>query len=213
MAKNGDKEKGSKVVQENLNDVVVEAENQFDFSKLKYEDIKEDKKVEVFEQMKKANVMMMSMLSGCEQQMKALEEKAKGKVSDETYMRLMADYDNFKRRNASARSEGYNEGQDEVLLSMIEIADNFDRAIPMIQDESVLGGVKMIYKQICDKLSSFNVKEIDCLNKAFDADLHNAVMQGTAQSEDQIDTVMEVLQKGYIKGSKVLRHSYVKVAK
>ncbi|MEG2116178.1 MAG: nucleotide exchange factor GrpE [Clostridia bacterium] len=205
--------KKDKNEKEKLDDVVVEAENKYDFSTVKFEDVADDKKPEVFEQMKKANVMMMTMLKECEKQMTALEAKSKGKVSDETYMRLMADYDNYKRRNSTSRSEGYNDGQDEVLIAMVEIVDNFERAMPMIQDESVLNGIKMIYKQFIDKLTSFNVKEIECLGKPFDPELHNAVMQGEAESEDKIDTVMEVLQKGYSKGVKVLRHAFVKVAK
>lgn len=213
MAKTDKNDKEKVTCKNVVEDIVVEADNQFDFSKIEFDKIPDDKKKESFEQMKKANKIMMSMIQECEKQMTALEEKSKGKVSDETYMRLMADYDNYKRRTATSRSEGYNDGQDEVLMAMIEIVDNFERAMSMIKDDNILSGIKMIYKQFLDKLSSFNVKEIECLGKPFDPELHNAVMQGQAESEDMIDTVMEVFQKGYIKGTKVLRHSFVKVAK
>ncbi len=204
------KKEEKKVVEE---DIVVKADNPFDFENLEYVNIEEDKKQEVFENLKKANQTLMLMIKEAEKQMTALEAKAQGKVSEDTYLRLVADYDNFKRRNASARSEGYADGQEEVLSSFVEVVDNFERAIPMIEDEKVLSGINMIYKQFIDKLKGFDVVEIQALGNAFDPELMNAVMQSEAESKDQEDTVTEVFQKGYVKGKKVLRHAYVKVAK
>ena len=205
--------KHSNIDVENIEDVVVDSgNNPPDFSKISYATTPDDKKEEFFDSMKDANVALMKMLTEMEKRGSELEEKAAGKVSDDTYMRLVADYENYKRRASTSRSEGYIDGQNEVLSSIVETLDNLDRAISMIADESIAGGVKMIQKQLIDKLAHFGVTEIDCLGKPFDPEFHNAVMQGEAESPEQSDTVIEVLQKGYYKGNKVLRHSFVKVA-
>ena len=205
--------KHSNIDVENIEDVVVDSgNNPPDFSKISYATTPDDKKEEFFDSMKDANVALMKMLTEMEKRGSELEEKAAGKVSDDTYMRLVADYENYKRRASTSRSEGYIDGQNEVLSSIVETLDNLDRAISMIADESIAGGVKMIQKQLIDKLAHFGVTEIDCLGKPFDPEFHNAVMQGEAESPEQSDTVIEVFQKGYYKGNKVLRHSFVKVA-
>ena len=214
MAKKESKTKVENVENvDNIEDVVVESgDNQVDFSKISYAETPEDKREEFFDSMKKANVVLMSMLTNMEKKCREMEAKAQGKVSDDTYMRLIADHENFKRRSSTSRSEGYNDGQVEVLTSIVEIVDNLDRAISMIADENVASGVKMIQKQLMEKLAHFGVTEIDCLGKPFDPEFHNAVMQGEAETPEQADTVIEVFQKGYYKGTKVLRHSFVKVA-
>ncbi len=205
--------KHSNIDVENIEDVVVDSgNNPPDFSKISYATTPDDKKEEFFDSMKDANVALMKMLTEMEKRGVELQEKAAGKVSDDTYMRLVADYENYKRRASTSRSEGYIDGQNEVLSSIVETLDNLDRAISMIADESIAGGVKMIQKQLIDKLAHFGVTEIDCLGKPFDPEFHNAVMQGEAESPEQSDTVIEVFQKGYYKGNKVLRHSFVKVA-
>ena len=139
MAKKESKTKVENVENvDNIEDVVVESgDNQVDFSKISYAETPEDKREEFFDSMKKANVVLMSMLTDMEKKCREMEAKAQGKVSDDTYMRLIADHENFKRRSSTSRSEGYNDGQVEVLTSIVEIVDNLDRAISMIADESV----------------------------------------------------------------------------
>lgn len=189
-------------------------EIQVDFSKMDFEKLENDEdKKNAFESMKKANIMLMEMAKEMEKNLTEFEAKASGKVSDDSYKRLLADYDNYKRRTATSRSEGFNDGQNEVLLGLFEIMDNFERALGMIHDEKVKEGVEMIYDQCGKKLDSFNVKEIKCLGETFDPEFQNAVMMGDVEDKEQVDKVIEVFQKGYMKNDKVLRHAMVKVGK
>lgn len=142
-----------------------------------------------------------------------LEAKAVGKVSDETYMRLAADFDNFKRRNATAVSNSYSDGKIEVIKSILPVEDNIERAIASITDESSRKGVELIKRQFDDILKKLNVVEIESLNAPFDPELHNAVMQCEAEKPEDADKCVEVFQKGYTMDGKVIRYSFVKVAK
>lgn len=142
-----------------------------------------------------------------------LEAKAVGKVSDETYMRLAADFDNFKRRNATAVSNSYAEGKTEVIKSFLAVEDNIERAIASITDEGSRKGVELIKKQFDEILKKLNVVEIEALNAPFDPELHNAVMQCEAEKPEDVDKCVEVFQKGYTMDGKVIRYSFVKVAK
>lgn len=142
-----------------------------------------------------------------------LEAKAVGKVSDETYMRLAADFDNFKRRNATAVSNSYAEGKTEVIKSFLAVEDNIERAIASITDEGSRKGVELIKKQFDEILKKLNVVEIEALNAPFDPELHNAVMQCEAEKPEDVDKCVEVFQKGYMMDGKVIRYSFVKVAK
>ena len=86
------------------------------------------------------------------------------------------------------------------------------QAIQSIPDEKVADGVKMIYRQIVDVLSAFGVEEIPALGEQFDPNLHNAVMQVKTTDPSKANMVVEVFNKGYRMGERILRHSVVKVA-
>ena len=125
--------------------------------------------------------------------------------------RNQADFDNYRRRNASAKAESFEDGKRNVVKELLPILDNFDRA--MEADSSSAGawqdGVKMVHKQLLDTLSKLGLQEIDATGK-FDPSVHNAVLSEKAEDKESGEILL-VLQKGYRMGDAILRHSMVKV--
>ncbi len=127
--------------------------------------------------------------------------------------RVQADFENFRRRNESVRSESFAEGKREAASAMLPVLDNLERAAAAAEnsaDEALRSGVELVLKQMTDIYTKMDVKPIDRLGEKFDPNLENAILQGTAE-EGEPGTVCQVLQKGYMIGDKVLRHAMVKV--
>ena len=127
--------------------------------------------------------------------------------------RVQADFENFRRRNESVRSDAYADGRKDTAALMLPVLDNLERAVGAAAgsaDEALRNGVEMVLKQMTDVYGKLDVKPIDRLGEKFDPNLENAILQGTAE-EGEPGTVCQVLQKGYMMGTKVLRHAMVKV--
>ncbi len=144
-----------------------------------------------------------------------LEEKTK--QCEENYnkfLRMQADFDNYKKRMIREREELYFTSLERVITDVLPIIDNMERAITAFikdnLDNNYVDGVDMIYKQLLAVLEKNGLKEIEAAGQEFDPNLHHAVMQvaGTAEEENKIK---EVLQKGYFLGSKVIRPAMVQV--
>lgn len=151
---------------------------------------------------------------GDEKYIEALEERV-GKCVAETMsakniaMRLQADFDNYRKRNASLAEEMKALGKSMVIEKMLTVLDNCDLARKYISDESALTGFNMMERQILDALESFGLKEIDAADKDFDAAYMSAVEREKAEGKE--GKVVEVLAKGYTLNGKVLRPASVKV--
>ncbi len=143
------------------------------------------------------------------------KEKESGKVRDfnTMYVRLQSDFDNYRKRTAEQLGRAKNDGIAEAIIKMIPVLDVMTQALRMITDEKVAEGVSMINRQVLEAFNAFGVTEIPALGKPFDPELHNAVMQVPASRPEDEGMVMEVLQKGYRMGDRILRHSVVKVAR
>ncbi len=125
--------------------------------------------------------------------------------------RVQADFENFRRRTKATRAEAFEDGAREFIKQLLPVVDNLERATAQETcDESLMTGVKLVYKQLMDALEKRGVTVIDRPGEKFDPNLENAVMQGTAE-EGEPGTVCAVLQKGYKMGDFVLRHAMVKV--
>ena len=126
--------------------------------------------------------------------------------------RVQADFDNFRRRNESVRSDAFADGQRNVITAMLPVLDNLERALEAAgeSDNSLRTGVEMTLRQLRDALTKLGVTPIDRLGEKFDPKVENAILQGTPE-EGEPGTVCAVLQKGYMVGSFVLRHAMVKV--
>ena len=126
--------------------------------------------------------------------------------------RLMAEFDNFKKRSAKERESLYNSILSDIVSSFLPVVDNLEKAVnSATQDEGYKQGVELVLKQFMDVLSSLGVKEIEGVGSTFNPEYHEAVslVQDEALGEKEIK---EVFRKGYKIGEKVIRHSMVVVA-
>ena len=140
-------------------------------------------------------------------------DAANAKLKDENdkYMRMYAEYENFRRRSAKERESVYSDAYSDAVVQILPILDNLERATAFDDAEAVKKGVGMTLKACGEILSKMGVSEIEAQGKEFDPNLHNAVMHVEDDSVGE-NTVVEVLQKGYMKGDKVIRYAMVKVA-
>ena len=130
---------------------------------------------------------------------------------NDKYLRLAAEYDNFRRRTAQERDRIYDDAYATALAALFPVVDNLERAAQYSDGESVAKGVAMILKSVEETLQKLGVTEIEALGKTFDPLVHNAVMHVDDDAFGESE-VVEVLQKGYVKGDRVLRYAMVKVA-
>ncbi len=128
------------------------------------------------------------------------------------YMRSQADFDNFRKRNADSVSRARKDGAGDVLVEMLAVLDNLERAYAQVVDENDKKGVELILRQMKDALNGAGVEEIKAEGEDFNPDFHNAVMQEEQEGVEE-GKVIAVFQKGYTYQGKVLRYSMVKVSK
>ncbi len=126
------------------------------------------------------------------------------------YLRLIAEYDNFKKRTMKEKDELYAKAISDVIMKLLPVVDNFDRAEKFIDDGNVTEGFALIRKQLNEFLTKLGIAEIEAQDKEFDPNLHDAVYHEDVEGGPE-NTVAQVLQKGYLPHDKVLRHSMVKV--
>ena len=141
-----------------------------------------------------------------------LAVKQRDELKDQL-LRSQADFQNFKRRNQTARSDGYEDGVREAIAAMLPAIDNLERAIDAAQKheggEAMVEGVKMTLNTLMESLKRFGFEEVPALGEAFDPELHNAVMR---EVTDDPGKVIEVFQKGYRVKDKIIRYAMVKVS-
>lgn len=135
------------------------------------------------------------------------------KELNEKYLRLAADFQNYKRRVENEKKEIYSYANESIVCELLNVLDNFERALESMsdKDETLLEGIKMIYKQLSDILSKSGLKEIEAINNEFDPNFHHAVMKEPSDTV-QSNKVIDVFQKGYTFNGKVIRPSMVKVS-
>ncbi len=134
---------------------------------------------------------------------------------NQQYIRLAADFDNYRKRQAQERENLIKFGTENALKSLLEVLDNFERgqkALENVEDcEKVKESFNLVHKQVFDALTKLGLEEIKAVGEEFDPNFHEAVMQ-TPTSEQPEHTVINELQKGYKLGDKVLRPTLVNVA-
>ena len=138
------------------------------------------------------------------------KEKERAELNDK-YLRLYAEYDNFRRRSAKERENIYFDAKSDTLKNILPILDNMERATAFTEADKILEGMNLILKSFNENFAKMDVKEIEALGKTFDPNVHYAVMHIEDESYGE-NEVVEVLQKGYICGEKVIRYAMVKVA-
>ena len=131
------------------------------------------------------------------------------KACEDKYLRMMAEYDNFRKRSAKEKEGVYADAYSDCIANILPILDNLERASNSENFEAVKKGLEMTVKAFDDAMSKMGVCEIE--TKTFDPNLHNAVMHVEDESLGESE-IVEVFQKGYTKGDKVIRYAMVKVA-
>ena len=138
----------------------------------------------------------------------AAEELA---AANDKYLRLAAEYENFRKRSAKEREGVYGDAYADALCALLPIFDNLERAVKYSDGENLQQGVALTLKGLTATLEKLGITEIEAEGKPFDPNLHNAVMHVEDETLGE-GVVAEVLQKGYCKGERVIRYAMVKVA-
>lgn len=141
-------------------------------------------------------------------------EESENKIADadDKYLRLCAEYDNYRKRTSKEKLEIFSDSTIKCIAEILPVLDNFERAIESeCTDETFKNGMQMIYSQFSDSLKKIGVTEMEALGAEFDPNLHNAIKQTEDENFGE-NIVCEVFQKGYMYNDKVIRHAVVAVA-
>ena len=146
-----------------------------------------------------------------EEKLEEAQKQAKDNL--DKYIRQLAEFENFRKRSNSEKTAMYSNGVRDTVEKLLPVIDNFVRAVEAADDKEdpMYKGVEMILKQFMEILENLGVKEIPSKGEPFDPNVHSAVMHIDDESCDE-NVVVEVFQKGYTLGDKVIRPSMVKVA-
>ena len=141
----------------------------------------------------------------------AVLEKEKADLNDK-FLRVCAEYDNFRKRSQKEKDALYGDIKANTVTQFLPVYDNLERALKQnTEDEAYKKGVEMIMTQFCTTLEKMGVTEIKCLGEKFDPTMHNAVMHVDDEEKGE-NEIVEVFQKGFKLGDKVIRFAMVKVA-
>lgn len=142
-------------------------------------------------------------------------EKLKEEVADykDKWMRNVAEFDNYKKRNATLYKDAFVEGKKDAILKILPLGDNFETAINMITDEKTKEGVVLLLKQFNDILKNLGVEVIDPTGEQFSPDTAEAVMQVDGEEGEESGIVKTTFRKGYKADDKIIRYAQVSVTK
>ena len=170
----------------------------------------EEPKPEQKEEKPKKEEKKKKKLSREEEKIASLEdEKA---VLNDKYLRICAEYDNFRRRSQKEKDNLYGDIKANTVTQFLPVYDNLERALKQgTEDEAYRKGVEMIMAQFNATLAKLGVTPIECLGEKFDPSMHNAVMHVDDEEKGE-NEIVEVFQKGFKCGDKVIRFAMVKVA-
>lgn len=148
------------------------------------------------------------------EQMEKMEGLAKALADEQDkYLRLAAEYDNYRKRTAKEKEAIYTDAKIDTIKSMLGVYDNLERGIAQYADEESphRRGLEMVFKQFKECLAKLDVKQMEAVGKPFDPEKHSAVVHVEDERYGE-NEVVEVLQQGFTLGEKVLRFAIVKVA-
>ena len=145
-----------------------------------------------------------------------VELQAQVEKEKKEYLFLAAEFDNYRKRTLKEKAEIIKNGGENVLKGLLPIVDDFERGLKAAESDSdaksVLEGMSLIYNKLIKYLESMGVKEMASTGEPFNSDLHEAIAQVPAPTEDMKGKVLDTVQKGYMINDKVLRHAKVAVA-
>jgi len=146
---------------------------------------------------------------------KLKESDEKIKESHDKYLRLSAEFDNYRKRTLKEKMDLTKSAGEQLMLNLLPVVDDFERGIRNMNDSKELSSIKegviLIYNKFKDFLNQNGVKEIDAVEKEFDIDFHEAITKIPAPSKELKGKVVDVVEKGYTLNDKVIRFSKVVV--
>jgi len=189
----------------------MEKNSKKDKQSIKNKDIQENTKVK-----KTADNQHEKQSNNCEQfeqEVKELQEKL-NKLNDQ-YLRLAAEYDNYRKRTVKEKADLIKTAAEKVLVDLLPVIDDFERALEHIEKsediEALKDGVKLIYNHFQKFLKQQGVEEVDALGQQLNTDFHEAVQQVPVENQEQKGKIVHIVQKGYKLYDKVIRHAKVVV--
>lgn len=154
-----------------------------------------------------------TMIAELEAKVATLEEKAAKDRDD--YVRLMAEFDNYRRRTSQEKLEIVSMASSETIKGLLPVLDDCERALKVLLEstdsDAAKEGTELIYNKLMGYLKSKGLAVIEAMGEAFDTDLHEAVAQFPVQEEDKKGKVFDVVQTGYTLNGKVIRYAKVVV--
>jgi molecular chaperone GrpE len=134
---------------------------------------------------------------------------------NDKYLRLSAEFDNYRKRTLKEKMDLTKMGGEAVLLKVLPVVDNLERAIQSIRETSdiqaVKEGIELIYSNFKEFLKQNGIQEIECLNKDFDSEIHEALTKIPAPAPEQKGKVVDIIEKGYYLHDRVIRYARVVV--
>lgn len=146
-------------------------------------------------------------------------EKIQAELNDQKdkYLRLFAEFDNFKRRTAKERIELMQTASKDVVVSMLEVLDDCDRAEKQLETSEdvaqIKEGIQLVFAKLRSTMASKGVKAMESIHTSFDVEKHEAITEIPAPTEDLIDKVVDEVIKGYYLNNKIIRFAKVVVGK
>ena len=143
------------------------------------------------------------------------EAKIKAELASvqDKYLRLYSEFENYKRRTTKERADLFKSANQEVLLAMLPVMDDFERALEAVpstdENQKIKEGIDLIYSKFKNTLAAKGVKEMEAQGLAFDPDFHEAITKIPAPSEELKDKIVAILEKGYFLHDKVIRFAKV----
>ncbi len=167
------------------------------------------------EALDRENELNAEAAEGAEEQVQETADTEATKEEEELntrYLRLAADFQNYKRRVEKEKGDIYAYANEKIVIELLDVIDNFERALEHSnENESFSEGMNLIFKQFRGVLEKSGVEEINALGEDFDPNFHHAVLTENS-AEHESGKVTQVLQKGYLLNKKVIRPAMVKVA-
>lgn len=147
------------------------------------------------------------------------EDQMKEQLSQvqDKYIRLAAEFDNYRKRTNKEKIDLINSASERVILSVLEVLDDIDRASDQMKStddiESLRTGAQLIFDKLRKSLQGHGLKEMESTGEEFNLDLHEAITEIPAPKKKQVGKVMDTIQKGYYINDKIIRHAKVVVGK
>ncbi|MBI9056384.1 MAG: nucleotide exchange factor GrpE [Labilibaculum sp.] len=199
-----------------------------DTSKSKKEDVQEKEAEATDNQTVEETAKVEEPKAEEKKEKKKTKKSAKDKKADELeelgqklqemndkYVRLSAEFDNYRKRTLKEKMELTKSASEKVLINILPVKDNFERALKSIDDakdiEALKEGVHLIYNNFNEFITQNGVKEIEAINKDFDTDIHEAITKIPAPTKDLKGKVVDCVEKGYYLNDKVIRFAKVVV--